>query len=163
MSFTAEEIREIAVGAVLFLALAVLILFSYGREPEIGSGGYRLQAVFERVDGLELGAEVRLSGITVGRVVAMALDEHFRAEVTVEVQSALGLPEDTSASIQSDSLFGGKHVVLEPGGAEENLPDGGHIDMTQQSLVMEDLLNMIIAEGRAKLGLEEDEKAEEDK
>jgi phospholipid/cholesterol/gamma-HCH transport system substrate-binding protein len=60
------------------------------------------------------------------------------------------IPTDTSVSIQTDGLFGRKFVVLEPGGDDTMLADGGVITFTQDSLIVGELLDLIIAEGRAQ-------------
>ena len=61
------------------------------------------------------------------------------------------LPTDTSAAIHTDGLFGQKHVVLVPGAEEKILKSGGAITLTQDSVLVSDLLDLIIGEGRAKL------------
>jgi phospholipid/cholesterol/gamma-HCH transport system substrate-binding protein len=60
------------------------------------------------------------------------------------------VPTDTSVSVQTDGLFGGKFVLLEPGGDESMLADGDTITYTQDSLIVGELLDLIIAEGRAR-------------
>ena len=59
------------------------------------------------------------------------------------------MPRDTSAAIHTDGLFGGRFLVLDPGGDEETLGDGATIAFTQDAVVISELLDFIIAEGRA--------------
>ena len=62
--------KEIAVGGLAFLALVLLLGFLYGgREltAKAASNDYLVIATFNRVDGLLLGAPVRLAGIQVER------------------------------------------------------------------------------------------------
>jgi hypothetical protein len=47
---------------------------------------------------------------------------------------------------------------LEPGGDEATLADGGVITYTQDSLIVGELLDLIIAEGRMRRGAEGQEK-----
>jgi phospholipid/cholesterol/gamma-HCH transport system substrate-binding protein len=47
-------------------------------------------------------------------------------------------------------LFGGKYITLEPGGDEEYLASGGEISMTQGSIVVQDLLELIIGEANLR-------------
>ena len=65
------------------------------------------------------------------------------------------LPTDTSAAIHTDGLFGRKFVVLQPGGDETMLKDDGVITFTQDSLIVGELLDLIIAEGRAQRAAEQ--------
>lgn len=157
-----REIKEIAVGAVALLALALLLIIVYGgadKEARAGLANYRILATFNRVDGLSVGDEVLVSGIQVGRVQSMELDADFRARVTLLIERGVGLPIDSAAAIHTDGLFGSKFVVLDPGGDETMLEDGGFIEFSQDSVVVTDLLDLIISEGKAVRG--KGEKGEE--
>jgi phospholipid/cholesterol/gamma-HCH transport system substrate-binding protein len=113
--------------------------------------GYFVSATFNRIDGLPANGAVRVGGIQVGSIVDQRLDEHFRAVVTLHVDDGVELPTDTSAAILTESLFGSKYIELEPGGDATMLRNGDAIKFTQDSLVVSDLLDLIIAEGRANL------------
>ena len=59
----------IGIGAILFLALKVGNLISFGSTP-----GYRLEARFDNIGGLKLRASVKAAGVVVGRVEDVRLD-----------------------------------------------------------------------------------------
>ena len=98
-----------------------------------------------------MGDEVRLGGIRVGKVAAQRLDNNFRAVVTLDIDSNVELPLDSSAAIHTDGLFGSKFVVLEPGGEMDVLKHDQSIDYTQDAVIVSDLLDLIISEGQAKI------------
>ncbi len=57
--------RETMVGGGVFLALVVMMMFSYGGQDVAARavpGSYLIDATFNRVDGLVEGGEVRLGG-----------------------------------------------------------------------------------------------------
>lgn len=145
-----RETREILIGGVTVAVLGAVLLFMQARHEIAGaaSGDMLVTAKFNKVDGLAIDSEVRLGGIRLGRVAAMDLDERFRAVVTFEIDGGVPLPTDTSASIHTDGLFGTKFVVLEPGAEEAALKSGGEITYTQDAVVVSDLLDLIISEGR---------------
>lgn len=148
-----QQAKEALVGVVVFAAFVLIILFSYAARNALARAadtGYAVTATFNRVDGLPVGGAVRLGGIQVGTVVDQRLDRHFRAVVTLRVEQGVDLPADTSAAILTEGLFGSKYIELEPGGDAAMLKDGDAIQFTQDALVVSDLLDMIIAEGRAK-------------
>lgn len=150
-----RELREIAIGAGAVLVLALALGGSYGggaSQAESGIGQYRLYASFNRVDGLRVGNPVMLSGIPIGAVDAMNLGDYYRARVTLRVDSSVALPKDTAAAIHTDGLFGSKFVTLSPGAEEDNLGDGDMIAYTQDSLIVSDLLDLIIAQGKSARG-----------
>ncbi len=150
-----RELVEAAIGAAAMLVLAAVLAASYGGGVrslgEIG-GDYRVSATFNRIDGLVEGAGVLVSGVPVGVVEVVALGPDYRARATLRLEAAVGLPVDTSAAIHTDGLFGLKFVSLSPGGADEVLADGGVIGFTQPALIVSELLELIIAEGRAARG-----------
>jgi len=146
-----REIREIVIGAVTVAALiGVLVFMNVRHELMGGAGGGALTVVgkFNKVDGLVEGSDVRLGGIKIGEVTAMDLDDQYRAVVTFTIDKGVPLPSDTSASIHTDGLFGAKFVVLEPGAEESYLKSGDQISLTQDAVVVSDLLELIISEGK---------------
>ncbi|MBF0305644.1 MAG: MCE family protein [Alphaproteobacteria bacterium] len=144
-----ERWGEISIGALVLLLGGVVLVGAYSGTGRADGPGYRVTAVFNRADGLPLGGEVRLSGVPVGRVVAQELDERFRAEVTLSIAPGIALPRDTAAAIHTDGMLGAKFVELIPGGSERMIPPGGQIVYTQDSLVLQELLQTIIAQARA--------------
>jgi phospholipid/cholesterol/gamma-HCH transport system substrate-binding protein len=146
-----EEVREIAVGAAAVLLFAAILMLSYiGFAGGAASSSYRIYATFNRIDGLVIGDNVQLSGIPVGEVAEMTLGPNYRARVGLDIDRRVTLPVDSSAAIHTDGLFGRKFVVLEPGGADEALTDKGVITFTQDALIVSELLDLVIAEGRAQ-------------
>ena len=140
---------EKTVGGVVVICLALVLASSYGGQPLKADGAYDLKAGFNRIDGIAIGDEVRLGGIKVGTVAGQALDDQFRAMLTFRLDAGLALPSDSSAAIHTDGLFGAKFIILDPGGEEETLENGDEIQFTQDSVIVEDLLELIIAEGKA--------------
>jgi phospholipid/cholesterol/gamma-HCH transport system substrate-binding protein len=140
-----RSVIETIMGAVVLVVAALFLFFAYTSSNVQATGGYELVARFNRVDGLANGSDVRMSGIKIGSVVAQSLDpQTYRAIVRLSVDSAIKLPEDTTARIQSDGLLGNTYMVLEPGGAEEMIPPGGTIAYTQDAVNLVDLLGRFI-------------------
>lgn len=143
--------KETIVGGLAFLALVVAVLISYiETDDPLSDGSYEISAVFSRIDGLSDDAEIRMGGVVIGHVVKTNLNENYRAVVTMLIDQGIPLPLDTSAAIHTDGLFGGKFIELEPGGEEEFFVNGSEVDMTQGSVVVEELLELIIAEGKSR-------------
>lgn len=157
--------REVLVGLAAILALTIVLVTSYsGRGMvDMDDNSYRVAATFNRIDGIEMGDDVQLAGVTIGEVESAVLDENYRAELVLRVDEAVALPLDTSAAIHTDGLFGGKFIVLEPGGELDTLQDGDEIAYTQDSQIIGELLDLIISEGRAVRGLPASGAAGEDR
>ncbi len=146
------ESREITVGATVVASmLAVMVLLYTGAEEVPGqSSGTRITADFNRVNGLIEGDPILLSGIRVGTVEKMFLNKNYRIVVALRLNEDVKVPLDSSAAIHTDGLFGGKFIVLEPGGAEALMQNGTKITFTQDAVVVSELLDLIISEGKAK-------------
>ena len=145
-----SEHKEIYIGAVtVALLFGVLGVMNQSQmlSSKVEATHKRIIAKFNKVDGLSEGSDVRMGGIRVGRVTNMDLDSKFRAVVTMSVDSQFPYTLDTSAAIHTDGLFGVKFIVLEPGAEEAVLSSGDEISLTQDAVVVGDLLELIISEG----------------
>jgi phospholipid/cholesterol/gamma-HCH transport system substrate-binding protein len=132
---------ETLIGAVVLAVAGIFLFFAYSNAGVGTERGYQLNALFDRVDGLNVGSDVRLSGIKVGSVTAAALDpKTFRAKVTFTVHDEVVLPDDSAAKIASQGLLGGNYLQLDPGGSDTNLAPGGTIKYTQGAV---DLMGLI--------------------
>lgn len=137
---------ETIAGALVLAAAAafVVYLMSVG---EIGAqaAGYKVNARFGQVGTLAEGADVRVSGVRVGRVTRVTLDpQTYFARTEMTVDPAVKLPSDSSAKITSDGLLGGAHVSIEPGGAEDMIKPGGEITNTQGAVDLFGLIGQVI-------------------
>lgn len=145
--------RDAFVGAAILMAGALLFGLVYGREMRrADTSGYLLTAHFHQADGIGVGSAVRLSGVAVGQVVAASLGPDFRAALTLRIDNGIQLPDDTGAAIQTDGLMGAKYIDLRVGADDAVLAPGAEITYTQDSIVLDDLLNMVIDQARAKRG-----------
>lgn len=148
-----SERDTITGGAVIVVgALLLTLAFSVGGKSNETAGGYSLTARFNRADGIAIGSQVRLSGTAVGKVIGQSLDDRYRAVLTLQLRPDIKLTSDSAAVIYTDGLLGAKYVELKPGGEDRMLQPGQEIQFTQDAVVIEDLLDMIISQARAKRG-----------
>ncbi len=136
---------ELIAGAVV-LAVAVGFLgYAVANTGRSRVNGMTLHARFDRVDGLGVGADVRIAGVKVGTVSATAIDpKTYQAVVSFTVRDNLPVPRDSSAQVTGDGLLGGKFLAIVPGGEEKMLADGGEVTITQSAASLEDLLGKFI-------------------
>lgn len=150
---TKDAIGKTQGSMVEFLVgLAVLVLFSVmlcmavlEKKNVTPTTGYMLNADFSHIDGLDVGSDVRLAGVTVGTVIAETVNpQNYKAHVTFIVRPDIKLPQDTAAIITSDSLLGGKYIDLSPGGSDNILSPGATITQTQGAISLEQLLSRFV-------------------
>jgi phospholipid/cholesterol/gamma-HCH transport system substrate-binding protein len=140
----------LGIGAILFLALKVGNLVSFGNTP-----GYRIEAKFDNIGGLKLRAPVKAAGVVVGRVEAVRLDATtYQAIVTMKIDQGYDFTTDTIASILTSGLLGEVYIGLDAGGDPKMLADGGTLKKTQSAVVLEKLISQFLfdkaASGSAK-------------
>jgi phospholipid/cholesterol/gamma-HCH transport system substrate-binding protein len=148
----AAEQRETLVGAVAAIALAIgllLVAITNRAAQKTDDGLFHLLADFDRVDGVHIGTPVRVAGVDVGTVAQMSVDARSRAVLAFRFDSALDLPDDTAAVIETDGLFGQKYIELRTGGSDRNLKNGARISFTQDAVILEDLVALIVQRAKA--------------
>jgi phospholipid/cholesterol/gamma-HCH transport system substrate-binding protein len=140
-----RNVVEMVLGAVVLLVAAYFLVFSYKASNVKSTNGYAIHANFAEIGGLSIGSDVRMSGVKIGNVSSITLDqENYLAKVTMSIASDVKLPEDSSASVASESLMGGNFLNIEPGAAEESIANNGYIQYTQDAQNLEKLLGRFI-------------------
>jgi phospholipid/cholesterol/gamma-HCH transport system substrate-binding protein len=136
---------ETITGAVVLLVAGIFFAFGYQFSSSSRMETIRVFAKFDRIDGVSVGNDVRMGGVTIGHVGHITIDKKsFKAILAMDVDASLKLPKDSSAEISSESLMGGKYVNLSPGGDDEILKAGETISLTQSSVSLESLLSKYI-------------------
>jgi phospholipid/cholesterol/gamma-HCH transport system substrate-binding protein len=140
---------EIATGAVVLLVAGGFLVFAVANTGQkFGIDGYRLHAAFDHVDGLSVGADVRIAGVKIGSIQSIELNpKTYLADVNFTVQEDVKLTDDSSATVSTDGLLGGKYLALATGGDEKFLGPGGTITITQGSVNLEALIGKYIFGG----------------
>jgi phospholipid/cholesterol/gamma-HCH transport system substrate-binding protein len=107
-----------------------LLLFlwsAFGGPVPLKPRGYEFKASFAEATQLAQEADVRISGVTVGKVKKIALGDDGRTEATIELgQKYAPLPSDSRAILRQKTLLGETYVELTPGtrGASPLREDG---------------------------------------
>ena len=140
-----HNVIEAAMGAVVLAVAAFFLAFALKTADVDTSEGYQVSAAFSSANGVLIGSDVRIGGVKVGRVSALSLDQKtYQAVVNMVINHDIQLPVDSSATIRSESLMGGKYLAIEPGGMDEMLADGGVIEYTQSTPDLEQMLGQAI-------------------
>ena len=150
MSSTTRTV-EISTGLFVLLGFASLFFMVTqitNRELTInGAGTYEVTAQFENIGSLKPGAAVSMAGVTVGRVDSITFDQDvYKAVVRMKIAADYNrIPADSDAAIMTSGLLGGQYIGITAGGAEEFLKSGDRIALVQDALVLENLINQLVA------------------
>ena len=137
--------KEVKVG--LFAIAVLLVGWGVARMlkgAEIFSNSYTYYAYYTQVGGIQPASHVMISGVKVGSVVDVKLNEDPSkgVELTLSIDKQYRIPTDSKAEIFSDGLMGGKAVKILYGSSSEFTPNKGTI----QSKESVDLMDMASTE-----------------
>lgn len=140
-----RNIIEALVGAIVLVIAGFFFLTAYSSNQKNVRDGYTLYAQFDRIDGLNVGSDIKMSGVKVGVISKLGINpKTYQAKVELTLQSQIHLPKDSSAEISSESLLGGKYIAIVPGGSELFLKPNEEIVYTQSSVSFESLISKFL-------------------
>ena len=136
---------ETLIGAAVIAVAAFFLFFAYSSTGAGSVSGYDVVAKFNRADGVNVGTDVRLSGIKVGTVEKMALDpKTYNAVLTIALENSVKLPDDSSVRITSEGLLSSQYLSIEPGSSMQTIKPGGEIENTQGTIDLIGLLGKAV-------------------
>jgi virulence factor Mce-like protein len=129
MQKRAPSVPQLAIMVVFALSCFLILTYiwnSFGGPSPLASKGYRMSANFAEATQLAETADVRISGVKVGRVVKTT-ETSGRTRVEMQIESRYApIPRDTRAILRQKTLLGETYVELSPGDRRRGrLPDGG--------------------------------------
>ncbi len=135
---------EILVGSFLiigFLALGWLAL-QLGEVPWVTeSKSYILNAEFNNISGVKVGADVQIAGVTIGKVRHLKLNEDSLAVVGMQLDRSVAVPVDSVASVKSQGIIGDKIIQITLGGDSELYKPEDTVVDTESAVDLESLIS----------------------
>lgn len=121
MQKSASHKTRVGLFVVFGTLVLVAALYFIGNRQHIFSKNIEVYAVFQNVNGLQLGNNVRYSGINVGTVgkIEMIDEATIVVQMMVEEKTGAFIKQDAIATIGSDGLVGSMVINILPG--KENL------------------------------------------
>ncbi len=125
----------IAVGfALSCFGLALFLWIAFGGPLPLKPEGYRFTVPFTEAAQLAAESDVRISGVSVGKVKSIELsNKGDYADAVIELDSQVApIPDNTRAILRSKTLLGETYVELTPGSkSAPDLPEGGSLPPAQ--------------------------------
>jgi phospholipid/cholesterol/gamma-HCH transport system substrate-binding protein len=128
------QLISMIVFAFSCFALILFLWVSFGGPVPLKPQGYRVNVTFSEAVQLATEADVRISGVPVGKVKKVQ-PQQGRTEATLEIQPRYApLPDDIKAILRSKTLLGETYVELSPGTkGGRTIPENGSISAAQVS------------------------------
>ena len=134
---------EFIIGLIVIFIASWFLIDVLLKSDEISNLGEvtEYSASFDDVSGISVGSDIKLAGVTIGRVKELKLDSFsYTAEMVLEINSKIKLPSDSEIIITSESLLGGSYVSISPGGSDTFMQENEKFSYTQSSLSLNNLL-----------------------
>jgi phospholipid/cholesterol/gamma-HCH transport system substrate-binding protein len=149
---------EVALGGAVVVVASGFVWFAVNvagtqlRTPPT----YALSASFSSAEGVRAGTQVRMAGVRVGQVQGLSLDpQTLTARVDVAITEGIGIPEDSTLAVASESLLGGVFLEVVPGGAAMDLAPGDQFFDTQSAVSLTNLLLRFATGGGSDTSMDE--------
>ena len=139
--------QKIRLGLFVIIGLLIFILAVYfiGDKQKMFGKTNHLEAVFNNVNGLQLGNNVRYSGISVGTVrgIEMINDTTIRVEMIIDKTIFTHIKKNAIATIGSDGLVGNMIINIIPGIGEEVSVQPGDQIRSRNRVSTDDIFNTL--------------------
>ncbi|HJK87950.1 MAG: outer membrane lipid asymmetry maintenance protein MlaD [Alphaproteobacteria bacterium] len=141
-----ERVIETVVGFVVICLAIFSFMFFYKISDSGEDGeGYFLNAYFQNIEGVAEGNDVKLSGIKIGYIDNVTLENGtYFAVARLKIKKGIDIPSDSRAIVSTSGLLGGKYIRINPGSADDNLKENGKFKFTQSSINIEDLISKLM-------------------
>lgn len=109
------------------LALFVLAIFIIGKQKNLFNPVYKLTTTFYNVSGLQVGNNIRFSGIAIGTVdnIAIINDSTVRVDMLIKQEVRRFIKSDSEVAIGSEGLIGDRLVIISQGSFDAPLAREG--------------------------------------
>jgi phospholipid/cholesterol/gamma-HCH transport system substrate-binding protein len=116
------------------LALFVLAIFIIGRQKNLFNPVFKLTTTFYSISGLQVGNNIRFSGINVGTVdnIKIINDSTVRVDMMIRKEVQQFIKEDCEAAIGSEGIIGDRLLIITQGSSDAPMiKDGQQLASTE--------------------------------
>ncbi|WP_395634178.1 MlaD family protein [Flavobacterium sp.] len=145
MEKTASQKIRLGLFVIIGLTLFVLTIYFIGSKQQMFGKTETLTAVFNNVAGLQLGNNVRYSGINVGTVrgIEIVNDSTITVEMQIDKTILPHIKKNAVATIGSDGLVGSVIINIIPGKGEALPIQPGDIIKSNNRIRTDDMLSTL--------------------
>ena len=128
----------VIIGLILFVGT----IYFVGKQKNLFGSTFELYSKFNSVNGLEVGNNVRLSGINIGTVdeIEFLTDTSVVIKLVIKDEVRKYIKKDAIASINSDGLMGDKVLTISSGKNAKAIVENSNYIASKQSIEMDDLM-----------------------
>lgn len=139
--------QKIRLGLFVIIGLVIFVLATYliGDKQKMFGKTSHLETIFDNVNGLQIGNNVRYSGVNVGTVrgIEMINDTNIKVDMIIDKAIFKHIKKDAVATIGSDGLVGSMIINILPGKGTQSPVEPGDKISSVNRIRTDDLLNTL--------------------
>lgn len=133
---------KLGMFVIIGLVLFVVTIFFIGKQKNLFGATFELNSKFNSVNGLDVGNNVRFSGINIGTVkdIEFLTDTSVVIKLIIKEDVRQYIKKDAIASISSDGLMGDKVLIISSGKKSNVMVEDKDIIASKEAIEMDDLM-----------------------
>lgn len=131
----------VTIGLLLF----IMAIYFIGKQKNLFGSTFNITSQFKTVSGLEVGNNVRFSGINIGTVEEIRLVNDSSVVVSMVIKDEVRkfIKTDARASIGSDGLMGDKVLTISPGANSTKVVENNGAIASINGIEMNDIMKSV--------------------
>jgi len=146
---------ETLIGALVVAVAGLFLFLSFklsGSRQNI-TNGYNVMAEFTNVDGINIGSDIKISGVKVGSVVDIKLNrDNYKAILVLKMPKDILVPTDSIFKISTSGLIGSKFINVKIGADDAYFKNNDNVEFTESAMDLEDLISRFVFNSGDKNG-----------
>ena len=142
-----KKMNQVRLGSFILTGLVLFMagLYYIGQKQRLFSNVFHVKGIFNNVSGLQVGNNVRFSGITVGTVenIEIISDTSVRVDMVIDRETKKFIRRDAKATIGSEGLMGNRVINIVPGTAGGEEINDNDLILTVQPLNIDLILDRL--------------------
>jgi len=133
----------VAVG----LAIFMIAIFLIGKQKALFDPVFKLTTIFHNVSGLQVGSNVRFSGINVGTVdnISIVDDSTVRVDMLIRKNVQKFIKKDCQAGIGSAGIIGDRYLTITQGSADAPVAEDWQQIPSREPVEMDTIMSSLKA------------------
>jgi phospholipid/cholesterol/gamma-HCH transport system substrate-binding protein len=136
--------NKIKLGVFVFVSIALFIagIYFIGNRQQLFNSTFEISGIFQDVNGLKAGNNIRLAGINVGTIESIEIlsDTSVRVNMTISEDTRKFIKKNAIGLIGSEGLMGNKVISIIPGTSGSKLIENNDMIKTAIPPGMDDIM-----------------------
>jgi phospholipid/cholesterol/gamma-HCH transport system substrate-binding protein len=130
----------------IFISIGIALFFAgiyfMGVKQQMFTRTFHISAVFNDVSGIQVGNNVRFSGVNIGTIenIKIISKTSVRITMTIDESERKFITKDAEADITTEGLMGNKILIINPGTSESKEIENNDVIAAAEPIKIDDIL-----------------------